>query len=87
MAKRERNKFPMLIGSFEKSDAEDVRVELDQFHDWNVVSLAVWYMTKGGTLAPRHGGVVMRVERLPRLITLLEKALEEAIALGMLADD
>ena len=73
-----------LVGSVPKNKREEVRVSLSKFKGFDLVGIRVWFKDSEGALKPSRDGFALRTELLPSLITLLDKAREEAKRRGLL---
>jgi len=74
---------PVKIAEWWKNrGGESLRVELSTYQGTNVVSLRTWFIGKDGTMKPGNG-VACSVSHLSKLAKVFTKALEQAIALGL----
>ena len=75
------------IGIIQKNSREQLHVGLREFHGTPLVNLRVWFEPRdGGDLRPGKDGVALRIEKLPELIAVLERAEAEARRLGLLPE-
>ena len=73
------------IARLPKNGTEEVRVTLDAFKGANLADMRVFAdFTSAGIAMPTKKGLSVRIEQLPDLIDALEKAREEAVAIGWL---
>ncbi len=72
-----------LIGTIEKKADEEVRVYLGEFHGPRV-DVRTYFQTDDGEFAPTRKGVMLRVDKLPELIDVLQKAYARAVKDKML---
>jgi Transcriptional Coactivator p15 (PC4) len=79
---------PIEIARFWKNRKHDaVVVTLSTYEGRNIVDVRQSFMTKDGKLQPTQKGVAMVVLRLPDLAKAINKALEQAKALGLLVEE
>lgn len=74
----------VVIGSFAKNKREEIRITLSRYKGFDLVGLRVWFRSEDGSLRPGKSGFNIRTLLLPELVTLLQKAEEEAKARGLL---
>ncbi len=77
----------IVIGGFPKNPREDVRVVISNFKGHDLLGVRVWYKDSEGELRPSKTGITVRVDLLPELSRLMEKAKEVVIEKGMLDEE
>ncbi len=77
----------IVVGSFPKNNREEVRVSLSKFKGYDLVGVRQWYRTDNDEPRPSKSGITIRVDLLPELLQLLEKAKHIAVEKGILELD
>jgi hypothetical protein len=74
------------IAVIRKNAAEEIRVELSEFHGHDLVNLRIWTDPRdgGAERIPTKAGICCRVALLPELIEALRQAEAEARRAGLL---
>jgi hypothetical protein len=69
-----------------KNSAEEIRVELSEFHEHNLINIRIWADPRdgGAERIPTKAGICCRVALLPDLIEALRQAEAEARKAGLL---
>jgi len=70
-----------LIGSFPKNDREEVRVSISKFKGHLLVDARIWAQNyrEPDKYVPTSKGLSIKVEKLPDLLVLLEKAHDKLV--------
>lgn len=75
--------LPLMVAAIGKNAREEVRVVLDTFKGSQLVDMRAFStFSAAGVMMPTKKGLSLRAELLPELIAALEKARDEAEALG-----
>ena len=74
----------ILVGSFPKNNREEVRVSLSKFKGYDLVGVRQWFRNENDELRPTKNGVTIRVDLLPELVELIQKARDIALEKGIL---
>ncbi len=74
----------VVVGGFPKNNREDVRVTLSNFKGHDLLGVRVWFKGDNDELRPSKSGITIKVELLPELLALLNKAQEIALEKGLL---
>jgi len=74
----------IVVGSFPKNPREEVRVTLSKFKGYDLVGVRQWFRTETDDLRPSKSGITIRVDLLPELLELIEKARDIAVEKGIL---
>jgi hypothetical protein len=74
----------IVVGDFDKSQGEVVRVSLTEFKGRNYVGVRVWYTDSEDELKPSKKGINLELDLFPRLANLIEKSKEIVLEKGML---
>ena len=77
----------IVVGSFPKNNREDVRVMFSNFKGYDLLGVRVWFKGDNDDLRPSKAGVTVRVDLLPELMDLLEKAKTIAIEKEFLTEE
>ncbi len=72
------------IASIPKNQREELRVTLENYNGYNLVSQRVWFEHDEYEMRPGKQGLVLQVRCLSELIEALQKAKQEAEQLGLL---
>jgi hypothetical protein len=72
------------VGDVAKNSKETLRVQLSTFRGYELVALRVWFQGEGDELRPSKSGFSLRVEKLPELRVVIDKAIAAARAEGHL---
>jgi hypothetical protein len=75
--------LPKTIGAIEKNSREQVRIALQVFKGHNLVDMRVLTVS-GAVPMVTAKGITVNVAKLPELISLLQTAQAEALALGLI---
>lgn len=76
---------PNIVARIEKNKLEEVVVALDEFRGTSLLDIRVWADFDGeGERRPTKKGIAVKVEKLPEIIAVLEKAREAAERHGLL---
>lgn len=70
------------IAIIEKNTREEVRVSLDDWRGYDLVSVRVFYRRKAGEPLPTKKGITFDVKLLPEIIEALEAARKAASGEG-----
>ena len=73
-----------LIATIEKNSREEIRVSLDDWRGYDLVSVRVFYRRRDGEPLPTKKGITFDVKLLPEIIEVLEAARAAAIEEGCL---
>lgn len=73
------------IAIIEKNTREEIRVSLDDWCGYDLVSIRVFYQRKGGESLPTKKGITFDVKLLPEIIKALEAAHKAAVEEGCLS--
>jgi hypothetical protein len=78
-----------VISTLRKNEVEELRLSRAQWRGVEMLSLRVWEKKQSGAGSfPRGGaGFNLRLDLLPKLIFMLERAEAEAVAQGLLPHD
>lgn len=76
----------IIIAEWPKNGRETMRVRLDSFKDQAVIDCRAWYPGNDGRLRPGRGGLTVSIRHLPSLANALAKAMETAIAAGLIVE-
>jgi len=74
----------IVVGSFPKNNREEVRVTLSKFKGYDLVGVRQWFRTESDEPRPSKSGVTIRVDLLPELLDLIQKARDIAVEKGIL---
>lgn len=74
------------IATIEKNSREEIRVFLDDWRGYDLVSLRVFFRRKNGEPLPTKKGITFDVKLLPNIIDALDAARKAAIADALLSD-
>lgn len=74
----------ILVGSFPKNNREEVRVSLSKFKGYDLLGVRQWYRNENDEPRPSKSGVTIRVDLLPELLDLIQKARDIALDKGIL---
>ncbi len=77
----------IVVGSFPKNNREEVRVSLSKFKGYDLVGVRQWYRNENDEPRPSKSGITIRVDLLPELLELIEKARDIALEKGILELD
>lgn len=72
------------IATIEKNTREEIRVSLDDWRGYDLVSVRVFYRRKAGESLPTKKGITFDVKLLPEIIMALEAAHKAAVEEGCL---
>jgi hypothetical protein len=72
------------IAEIRKNARETLRITLDQFKGYSLITLRVWERDRGGELRPTKSGVTCRVGLLPKISHAIGRALTEAEQRGLI---
>lgn len=75
---------PVIVADLEKNARELVRVSLEEFKGYRLVSVRLWARDPLKGLVPTRQGVSLRLSLLPGLLGALEAATHQARSLGLL---
>ena len=64
-----------IVGTFRKTRSEEVRVSVEQFRGREVVNVRVWWRGDDDGWRPSRKGLAISTDRLPDLLSLLQKAM------------
>ncbi len=74
----------IVVGSFPKNNREEVRVSLSKFKGYDLVGVRQWYRNEKDEPRPSKSGITIRVDLLPELLELIQKARDIAVENGIL---
>ncbi|MEJ2239702.1 MAG: transcriptional coactivator p15/PC4 family protein [Gemmatimonadales bacterium] len=74
----------IVVGSFPKNNREEVRVSLSKFKGYDLVGVRQWYRNENDDPRPSKSGITIRVDLLPELLELIQKARDIAVEKGIL---
>jgi hypothetical protein len=74
----------IVVGSFPKNNREEVRVSLSKFKGYDLVGVRQWYRNENDDPRPSKSGITIRVDLLPELLDLIQKAKDIAVEKGIL---
>jgi hypothetical protein len=74
----------IVVGSFPKNNREEVRVSLSKFKGYDLVGVRQWYRNENDDPRPSKSGITIRVDLLPELLELVQKARDIAVEKGIL---
>ncbi len=74
----------IVVGSFPKNNREEVRVSLSKFKGYDLLGVRQWFRNEADEPRPSKSGITIRVDLLPELLELIEKAKEIALEKGIL---
>jgi len=74
----------IVVGSFPKNNREEVRVSLSKFKGYDLVGVRQWYRNENDDPRPSKSGITIRVDLLPELLELIQKARDIAVENGLL---
>ena len=74
----------IVVGSFPKNNREEVRVSLSKYRGYDLVGVRQWYRNENDEPRPSKSGVTIRVDLLPELLDLIQKARNIAVENGIL---
>jgi hypothetical protein len=74
----------IVVGSFPKNNREEVRVSLSKFKGYDLVGVRQWYRNENDDPRPSKSGITIRVDLLPELLELIQKAKDIAVEKGIL---
>ena len=74
----------IVVGSFPKNNREEVRVSLSKFKGYDLVGVRQWFRNENDEPRPSKSGITIRVDLLPELLELIEKARDIAVDKGLL---
>ncbi len=77
----------IVVGSFPKNNREEVRVTLSKFKGYDLVGVRQWFRNDDDDPRPSKSGVTIRVDLLPDLLDLIQKARDIAVEKGILELD
>ncbi len=77
----------IVVGSFPKNNREEVRVTLSKFKGYDLVGVRQWFKNDNDDPRPSKSGVTIRVDLLPELLDLIQKARDIAVEKGILELD
>ena len=77
----------IVVGSFPKNNREEVRVTLSKFKGYDLVGVRQWFKSDDDDPRPSKSGVTIRVDLLPDLLDLIQKARDIAVEKGILELD
>ena len=77
----------IVVGSFPKNNREEVRVTLSKFKGYDLVGVRQWFRNDDDDARPSKSGVTIRVDLLPDLLDLIQKARDIAVEKGILELD
>ena len=77
----------IVVGSFPKNNREEVRVSLSKFKGYDLVGVRQWFRNENDEPRPSKSGITIRVDLLPELLDLIEKARDIALEKGLLEPD
>ena len=77
----------IIVGSFPKNNREEVRVTLSKFKGYDLVGVRQWFRNENDEPRPSKSGVTVRVDLLPELLELIQKAQDIAVEKGILELD
>ena len=73
------------IGEFPlNAKGEILRISIDDFAGRKVFNLRKWFKAETGEFRPGKGGVAFMVSHLPKLATIIEQAMQRAVADGLI---
>ena len=72
------------IASIPKNQREEVRVTLEKYKGYHLISQRVWFEHHTGQMRPGKQGVLVQLHCLPDLIEALQVAKDHAAELGLL---
>jgi hypothetical protein len=78
---------PVLIDARQLRADEELRVEIQPYRGFPFVSARVWYRGRTGSCLPGKNGLSIRVELLPWLRAVLERAEREALTSALLDEE
>jgi hypothetical protein len=76
-----------LIAVIEKNRREEIRISLDEFNGYDLISIRIWAERRDGAgdeRIPTKAGIAAKITLLPALIAALQKAEETAQRAGLL---
>ena len=62
------------IATIRKNTREELRVSVDTFQGYELLSLRIWFEAEDGSMRPSKKGLALRMELLPELREALEAA-------------
>ncbi len=74
----------IVVGSFPKNNREEVRVTLSKYKGYDLVGVRQWFRNENDEPRPSKSGVTIRVELLPELLQLIQRAKDTAVEKGIL---
>jgi hypothetical protein len=74
----------IVVGSFPKNNREEVRVSLSKFKGYDLLGVRQWYRNENDDPRPSKSGITIRVDLLPELLELIQKAKDIAVENGIL---
>lgn len=74
----------IVVGSFPKNNREEVRVTLSKYKGYDLVGVRQWFRNDNDEPRPSKSGVTIRVELLPELLQLIQRAKDTAVEKGIL---
>jgi len=74
----------IVVGSFPKNNREEVRVSLSKFKGYDLLGVRQWYRNENDDPRPSKSGITIRVDLLPELLELIQKARDIAVENGIL---
>jgi hypothetical protein len=72
------------IATIPKNQREELRITLENYNGYNLVSQRVWFVHDFCEMRPGKQGVVIQLHYLPDLIDALQDARDQAEQLGLL---
>lgn len=74
-----RDSMGKIVATIEKNSREEIRVSVDDWKGYDLVSLRVFFRRKDGEPLPTKKGITFDVKLLPEIIRALEAARKAAI--------
>ncbi len=76
---------PVIIADLRKNSLEQVRLQLTSFNGVDLIDARIFYKKhETGEILPSQKGITLKVDRLPELIEGLQRAEEQARAMGLI---